>query len=99
MSKKYIAKMDNIFFKSKIYGKGDTVLVDDKEEMPEGRWQLFSEYEKEQEDLRKAADPSLSNAEKDKRIENLAEEIVDLKRENKRLMAELKKAKETKEDK
>ena len=44
MTKKYIAKMNNIFFKGKRYNVGDPVLVDDKEEMNAARWETEKEY-------------------------------------------------------
>lgn len=69
MSKKYIAKRDNIFFSGKIYSKGETVLVDDKAKMNDN-WILESEYIKQrEEELKQYA--SAKDAEKDKYVAEL----------------------------
>ena len=44
MSKKFVALVDNIIFKGKRYDKGSSVLIDDKEQMHNGRWMEMSEY-------------------------------------------------------
>lgn len=53
MSKKYIAKMNNIFFKGKRYNVGDPVLVDDEEKMNVGRWETEEEFNARNEKIAK----------------------------------------------
>jgi chromosome segregation ATPase len=51
MSKKFIAKVDNITFKGKRYSLNDEVLVDNSEKMNPFRWVEFNEFQEQQEKI------------------------------------------------
>ena len=104
MSKKYIAKVNNIFFKGKIYNVGDPVLVDDKEEMNSGRWESEKEYnarmEKiaqdtgsltEKESVAKIQDLTAKLEEAEKAKADADAKIVELEKQVKDLTAKLEK--------
>ena len=102
--KTYYARVDRIQYRGKIWGLGDAVIVDDKEEMPEKLW--------ESEDSRKAAVEEYNKAQrelsvegKDEKIKSLMEQlnaaktmITELEKRNKDLEAKLNKKPATKTD-
>ena len=74
MSKKYIAKMNNIFFKGKRYNIGDPVLVDDKEEMIAARWETEKEYNARNEKIAHAT-MDLTEKESIEKIKDLSDKL------------------------
>lgn len=74
MSKKYIAKVNNIFFKGKRYNVGDPVLVDDKEEMNAARWETEKEYTARNEKIAQAT-MDLTEKESIAKINDLSEKL------------------------
>lgn len=95
--KTYFAKVDRIQYRGKIWGLGEPVVVDDKEEMPEKLWEsqeardaAIAEYNKAQKEL------SLEG--KDEKIRSLMDQlkeaktlINELEKQNKSLNEKLKK--------
>ena len=90
MSKKYIAKMNNIFFKGKRYNVGDPVLVDDKEEMNAARWETEKEYNARNEKIAHAT-MDLTEKESVAKIKDLSDKLEKAEADNKSLKEELEK--------
>lgn len=82
MSKKYIAKMNNIFFKGKRYNVGDPVLVDDKEEMNAARWETEKEYNARNEKIAQAT-MDLTEKESIAKINDLSAKLEDAEKAQK----------------
>ncbi len=100
--KTYYARVDRIQYRGKIWGLGEPVVVDDKEEMPEKLWESQEEREQAIAEYNKAQ-KELSVEGKDEKIRSLMEQLKDaktlineLEKDNKALhkkVEELKKAK------
>lgn len=90
MAKKYIARIDNIVYRGKIYNRGDQILVDDNEKMNEYRWMTEAAYKAEFEKIVKST-ADLTDKEAKKKITDLTAKLDAAEKEN----AELKKQLET----
>lgn len=95
--KTYFAKVDRIQYRGKIWGIGEPVVVDDKEEMPEKLWESQEERDKAIAEYNKAQ-KELSVEGKDEKIRSLMEQLKDaktlineLEKQNKSLNEKLKK--------
>lgn len=103
--KTYFARVDRIQYRGKIWGVGDAVIVDDKEQMPESLWESQEERETAIAEYNKAQ-RELSIEGKDEKIKNLMEElkeaktmINELEKRNKTLSEKLKKQTATSDEK
>lgn len=90
MAKKYIARIDNIVYRGKIYNRGDQILVDDNDKMNEYRWMTEAAYKAEFEKIVKST-ADLTDKEAKKKITDLTAKLDAAEKEN----AELKKQLET----
>ena len=95
--KTYFAKVDRIQYRGKIWGIGEPVVVDDKEEMPEKLWESQEERDKAIAEYNKAQ-KELSVEGKDEKIRSLMDQLKDaktlineLEKQNKSLNEKLKK--------
>ena len=95
--KTYFARVDRIQYRGKIWGLGDAVIVDDKEEMPEKLWESEESRKAAVEEYNKAQ-RELSVEGKDEKIKSLMEQlnaaktmITELEKRNKDLEAKLNK--------
>lgn len=103
--KTYFARVDRIQYRGKIWGVGDAVIVDDKEQMPESLWESQEERDNAIAEYNKAQ-RELSIEGKDEKIKNLMEElkeaktmINELEKRNKTLSEKLKKQTATSDEK
>ena len=103
--KTYFARVDRIQYRGKIWGIGDAVIVDDKEQMPESLWESQEERDNAIAEYNKAQ-RELSVEGKDEKIKNLMEElkeaktmITELEKRNKTLTEKLKKQTATSDEK
>lgn len=95
--KTYFARVDRIQYRGKIWGIGEPVVVDDKEEMPEKLWESQEERDKAIAEYNKAQ-KELSVEGKDEKIRSLMDQLKDaktlineLEKQNKSLNEKLKK--------